>query len=159
MNTVVYPGTFDPITHGHTDLVQRAAKLFDKVIVGVAANPKKNPLLSLERRVELTRQVLAHLPNVEVVGFSNLLSEFVRELQGNIVLRGLCAVSDFEYEFQLADMNRKVALVIEYLFLTPTNHLSFVSSSLIREIAALRGNITEFVDPVVAQALKEHFGY
>ncbi len=159
MNTVVYPGTFDPITHGHTDLVQRAAKLFDKVIVGVAANPKKNPLLSLERRVELTRQVLAHLPNVEVVGFSNLLAEFVREHQGNIILRGLRAVSDFEYEFQLADMNRKLAPGIESLFLTPTNHLSFVSSTLIREIAALRGNITEFVDPVVAQALKEHFGY
>ena len=159
MNTVVYPGTFDPITHGHTDLVQRAAKLFDKVIVGVAANPKKNPLLSLERRVELTRQVLAHLPNVEVVGFSNLLAEFVREHQGNIILRGLRAVSDFEYEFQLADMNRKLAPGIESLFLTPTNHLSFVSSTLIREIAGLRGNITEFVDPVVAQALKEHFGY
>ncbi len=159
MNTVVYPGTFDPITHGHTDLVQRAAKLFDKVIVGVAANPKKNPLLPLERRVELTRQVLAHLPNVEVVGFSNLLAEFVREHQGNIILRGLRAVSDFEYEFQLADMNRKLAPGIESLFLTPTNHLSFVSSTLIREIAALRGDITEFVDPLVAQALKDHFGY
>src|SRR5690554_2388161 len=106
MNIVVYPGTFDPITNGHTDIVQRAARMFDKVIVAVAANPKKNPLLALEKRVELTRQVLSHLPNVEVKGFSNLLAEFVTEQQGNVILRGLRAVSDFEYEFQLADMNR-----------------------------------------------------
>ena len=159
MNTVVYPGTFDPITNGHTDIVQRAARLFDRVIVAVAANPKKNPLLPLERRVDLTRRVLSHIPNAEVVGFSNLLAEFVHQNKANIILRGLRAVSDFEYEFQLADMNRKLAPGVESLFLTPTNHLSFVSSTLIREIAALNGNISEFVDPVVAQALKEHFGY
>ena len=159
MNIVVYPGTFDPITNGHTDIVQRAARLFDKVIVAVAANPKKNPLLALEKRVELTRQVLSHLPNVEVKGFSNLLAEFVHEQQGNIILRGLRAVSDFEYEFQLADMNRKLAPGVESLFLTPTNHLSFVSSTLIREIASLGGDVSEFVAPEVAQALKERFGY
>jgi pantetheine-phosphate adenylyltransferase len=159
MNTVVYPGTFDPITHGHTDMVQRAARLFDRIIVAVAANPKKNPLLSLEKRVELTRQVLAHVPNVEVVGFSNLLADFATEHQANVILRGLRAVSDFEYEFQLADMNRKLAPAIESLFLTPANHLSFVSSTLIREIAALNGNVQEFVAPVVAHALKERFGH
>lgn len=159
MNIVVYPGTFDPITNGHTDIVQRAARLFDKVIVAVAANPKKNPLLPLEKRVDLARTVLAHLPNVEVMGFSNLLAEFVQEQQANVILRGLRAVSDFEYEFQLADMNRKLAPNVESLFLTPTNHLSFVSSTLIREIASLNGNISEFVAPEVAQALKERFGY
>lgn len=159
MNIVVYPGTFDPITNDHTDIVQRAARLFDKVIVAVAANPKKNPLLTLEKRVELTRQVLSHLPNVEVKGFSNLLAEFVHEQQGNVILRGLRAVSDFEYEFQLADMNRKLAPTVESLFLTPTNHLSYVSSTLIREIASLGGDVSEFVAPEVAQALKERFGY
>ncbi len=159
MNIVVYPGTFDPITNGHTDIVQRAARMFDKVIVAVAANPKKNPLLALEKRVELTRQVLSHLPNVEVKGFSNLLAEFVTEQQGNVILRGLRAVSDFEYEFQLADMNRKLAPGVESLFLTPTNHLSFVSSTLIREIASLGGDVSEFVAPEVAQALRERFGY
>lgn len=158
MNIVVYPGTFDPITNGHKDLVERAARMFDRIIVAVAASPKKNPLLSLDKRVELATRVLAHLPNVEVKGFSNLLAEFVRQHQANIILRGLRAVSDFEYEFQLADMNRKLAPGVESLFLTPTNHLSFVSSTLIREIAALGGDVQEFVDPVVAQALREHFG-
>jgi len=157
MNTVAYPGTFDPITNGHSDLVERASKLFDRVIVAVAESPKKRPLLPLEQRVELTKTALAHLPNVEVVGFSGLLAEFLRKHNANIILRGLRAVSDFEYEFQLANMNRKLAPEAESLFLTPDEHLSFISSTLIREIASLGGNVAEFVHPAVNAALKQHF--
>ncbi|HSG03166.1 MAG TPA: pantetheine-phosphate adenylyltransferase [Marinobacterium sp.] len=157
MNTVAYPGTFDPITNGHSDLVERASKLFDRVIVAVAESPKKRPLLPLEQRVELTKTALAHLPNVEVVGFSGLLAEFLRKHNANVILRGLRAVSDFEYEFQLANMNRKLAPEAESLFLTPDEHLSFISSTLIREIASLGGNVAEFVHPAVNAALKQHF--
>lgn len=153
MNIVVYPGTFDPITNGHTDLVERAARMFDHVIVAVADNPKKKPLFDLEQRVDLAEQVLSHLHNVEVVGFSNLLVEFVREKHANIILRGLRAVSDFEYEFQLADMNRVLAPNVESLFLTPSQQYSFISSTLVREVASLGGDIKPFVHPVVAQAL------
>lgn len=157
MNTVAYPGTFDPITNGHSDLVERASKLFDRVIVAVAESPKKRPLLPLEQRVELTRQALVHLDNVEVVGFSGLLAEFLRKHDANVILRGLRAVSDFEYEFQLANMNRKLAPEAESLFLTPDEHLSFISSTLIREIASLGGDVAEFVHPAVNAALKQHF--
>ncbi len=157
MNTVAYPGTFDPITNGHSDLVERASKLFDRVIVAVAESPKKRPLLPLEQRVELTKQALSHLDNVEVVGFSGLLAEFLRKHNANIILRGLRAVSDFEYEFQLANMNRKLAPEAESLFLTPDEHLSFISSTLIREIASLGGDVAEFVHPAVNAALKQHF--
>ena len=157
MNTVAYPGTFDPITNGHSDLVERASKLFDRVIVAVAESPKKRPLLPLEQRVELTKQALAHLNNVEVVGFSGLLAEFLRKHDANVILRGLRAVSDFEYEFQLANMNRKLAPEAESLFLTPDEHLSFISSTLIREIASLGGDVAEFVHPAVNAALKQHF--
>jgi pantetheine-phosphate adenylyltransferase len=157
MNTVAYPGTFDPITNGHSDLVERASKLFDRVIVAVAESPKKRPLLPLEQRVELTKQALAHLDNVEVVGFSGLLAEFLRKHDANVILRGLRAVSDFEYEFQLANMNRKLAPEAESLFLTPDEHLSFISSTLIREIASLGGDVAEFVHPAVNAALKQHF--
>lgn len=157
MNTVAYPGTFDPITNGHSDLVERASKLFDRVIVAVAESPKKRPLLPLEQRVELTKAALAHLENVEVVGFSGLLAEFLRKHNANIILRGLRAVSDFEYEFQLANMNRKLAPEAESLFLTPDEHLSFISSTLIREIASLGGDVAEFVHPAVNAALKQHF--
>lgn len=157
MNTVIYPGTFDPLTHGHTDLIARASRLFEKVIVAVAASPKKNPLFSLEERVALAKAVTARFPNVEVTGFSTLLADFAQEMNANVLLRGLRAVSDFEYEFQLADMNRKLAPNVESLFLTPANHLSYVSSTLIREIAALGGNVSEFVDPVVCDALKAKF--
>lgn len=153
MNTVVYPGTFDPITNGHIDLVERAARMFDHIIVAVADNPKKRPLLDLETRVDLGQQVLSHLHNVEVVGFSNLLVEFVRERQANIILRGLRAVSDFEYEFQLADMNRVLAPTVESLFLTPSQQYSYISSTLVREVAALGGDIKSFVHPAVAQEL------
>ncbi|MDX1634532.1 MAG: pantetheine-phosphate adenylyltransferase [Marinobacter sp.] len=157
MTTVVYPGTFDPITNGHTDLIERAGKLFNTVIVAVAYSPKKQPLLSLDERVELVRSATRHLPNVTVTGFSNLLAEFVVQQGATVILRGLRAVSDFEYEFQLADMNRRLAPTVESVFLTPANHLSYISSTLIREIAALGGDITEFVDPVVAEALKRKF--
>lgn len=155
MNRVLYPGTFDPITHGHTDLVERAARLFDEVIIAVAASPKKGPLFSLEQRVELAREVTAHLPNVKVYGFSNLLAHFVKEIEANVLMRGLRAVSDFEYEFQLANMNRKLAPDVESLFLTPCEQYSFISSTLVREIAALDGDISQFVHPVVAKALAE----
>lgn len=155
MNRVLYPGTFDPITHGHTDLVERAARLFDEVIIAVAASPKKGPLFSLEQRVELAREVTAHLPNVKVYGFSNLLAHFVKEVEANVLMRGLRAVSDFEYEFQLANMNRKLAPDVESLFLTPCEQYSFISSTLVREIAALDGDISQFVHPVVGKALAE----
>jgi pantetheine-phosphate adenylyltransferase len=155
MNTVVYPGTFDPITNGHTNLVERAAKLFDRIIIAVAASPKKNPMFPLEKRVEIAREVLSHIENVEVMGFDCLLAEFVKEHQVNVILRGLRAVSDFEFEFQLADMNRRLVPQAESLFLTPDNHLSYISSTLIREIASLGGDVSEFVAPAVIKALEE----
>ncbi|GGO77784.1 phosphopantetheine adenylyltransferase [Marinobacterium nitratireducens] len=158
MNTAVYPGTFDPITNGHTDLVQRAARIFDRVVVAVAASPKKAPMLPLEQRVGLAKTVLAHLPNVEVIGFDCLLANLVKQQNANIILRGLRAVSDFEYEFQLANMNRKLAPQAESMFLTPAEHLSFISSTLIREIASLDGDVSKFVHPAVEQALRESLG-
>ncbi|MCQ4290980.1 pantetheine-phosphate adenylyltransferase [Pseudomonas stutzeri] len=158
MNRVLYPGTFDPITMGHADLVERASRLFDHIIIAVAANPKKNPLFPLEQRVELAREVTRHLPNVEVMGFSTLLAHFVKEQNANILLRGLRAVSDFEYEFQLANMNRQLAPEVESLFLTPSEKYSYISSTLVREIASLGGDVSKFVHPAVMQALKERFG-
>lgn len=155
MNIVVYPGTFDPITNGHTNIVERASKIFDKLIIAVAASPKKKPLFGLDARVKLARQVLSHIPNVEVVGFDNLLADFVRTHQANVILRGLRAVADFEYEFQLADMNRRLVPQAESLFLTPDNHLSYISSSLIREISYLGGDVSAFVSPLVVTALNE----
>lgn len=157
MNTALYPGTFDPITKGHTDLAERASRLFDRVVVAVAASPKKNPAFPLEQRVELAREVLSHLPNVEVVGFSSLLAHFVKDVDANILLRGLRAVSDFEYEFQLANMNRQLAPQVESLFLTPSEKYSYISSTLVREIAALGGDVTQFVHPAVHQALLTRF--
>lgn len=153
-NRVVYPGTFDPITNGHLDLVERASRMFEHVIVAVADSPKKNPLFTLAERVELARAVLTHLPNVEVTGFNKLLAHFVREQRGNVLLRGLRAVSDFEYEFQLANMNRALAPEIETVFLTPSENLSFISSSLVREIALLGGDVHQFVPPNVIEALR-----
>jgi pantetheine-phosphate adenylyltransferase len=157
MPKVIYPGTFDPITNGHTDLIERASRLFDEVLVAVAYNSRKKPLLELEERCDLVRQATAHVPNVTVMGFSNLLAEFVRSQHATVILRGLRAVSDFEYEFQLADMNRRLAPELESVFLTPTNHLSYISSTLIREIASLGGDVSEFVDPAVQRALKKKF--
>ena len=155
MNTVVYPGTFDPITNGHTDLVERAARMFDHIILAVADNPKKKPMLDVETRVDLAKDVLGHLHNVEVVGFSSLLAEFVQEKQANIILRGLRAVSDFEYEFQLANMNRVLAPNVESMFLTPAEKYSYISSTLVREIASLGGDVSNFVHPAVAKALQK----
>jgi len=155
MNIVVYPGTFDPITNGHTDLVEGAARMFDHIIIAVADNPKKKPTLDIDTRVDLANEVLGHLHNVEIVGFSNLLADFVQQKNANIILRGLRAVSDFEYEFQLANMNRVLAPNVESMFLTPAEHYSYISSTLVREIAALDGDITKFVHPAVAKALKE----
>lgn len=157
MNTVLYPGTFDPITKGHMDLVGRAAKIFDRVVIAVAASPKKNPAFSLEQRVAMAREVRKEFPNVEVVGFSTLLAHFTREVGANVLLRGLRAVSDFEYEFQLANMNRQLAPEVESLFLTPSEKYSYISSTLVREIAALGGDVTKFVHPVVHKALLERY--
>jgi pantetheine-phosphate adenylyltransferase len=154
---VIYPGTFDPITNGHTDLIERAGRLFDHVVVAIAYNPKKSPLLTLDERCELVAAATAHLPNVTVTGFSNLLADFVQEQGATVILRGLRAVSDFEYEFQLADMNRRLAPEVESVFLTPANHLSYISSTLIREIASLGGDVSEFVNPSVEKALKRKF--
>ena len=156
MNTVVYPGTFDPITNGHTDLVERAARLFDHIIIAVADNPKKRPLLDLETRVDLAKSVLGHLANVEVVGFNNLLADFVKERNAKVILRGLRAVSYFEYEFQLANMNRVLAPNVESLFLTPSEQYSYISSTIVREVSALGGDVSNFVHPLVAKTLKKY---
>jgi pantetheine-phosphate adenylyltransferase len=152
----VYPGTFDPITHGHGDLVARAAPLFDKVIVAVAKSSGKAPRFDLEERVELARTALGDIPNVEVRGFDTLLARFVGECGATVILRGLRAVSDFEYEFQLASMNRHLIPQAETLFLTPAEEWSFISSSLVREIASLGGDVSDFVHPAVQKALRRH---
>ncbi|HBK57477.1 MAG TPA: pantetheine-phosphate adenylyltransferase [Xanthomonadales bacterium] len=153
----VYPGTFDPITAGHVDLVSRAASLFDRVVVGVAESPSKQPAFSMDARVEMARLALADLGNVEVVGFNSLLAEFVRKLGASVLLRGLRAVSDFEYEFQLASMNRHLIPEVETLFLTPAEQYSFISSSLVREVARLGGDVSSFVHPAVQAALSRRF--
>ncbi|MEM6773841.1 MAG: pantetheine-phosphate adenylyltransferase [Pseudomonadota bacterium] len=155
--TVIYPGTFDPITNGHVDLVERAAKLFDRVVVAIAYSEKKTPLFSLDDRVTLCAESLKKIDNVEVCGFSNLLTEFAPSVGAHCVLRGLRAVADFEYEFQLANMNRALNPEFESVFLTPAEHLSYISSSLVREIASLGGNVTPFVPTVVSDALRERF--
>lgn len=152
--TALYPGTFDPITNGHADLIRRAERLFERVIVAVAANPKKQPLFALTERVELARAVLADHARVSVVGFDNLLVDFVRAQGAQVILRGLRAVSDFEFEFQLAGMNRRLAPEVETVFLTPSEQETFISASLIKEIALLGGDVTPFVDARVAAALK-----
>ncbi len=151
--SIVYPGTFDPVTNGHADLVQRAARLFDRVIVAVAEHSGKRPCFSLEERVTMATRALAGIDGVEVRPFSGLLVEFVRACGAQAILRGLRAVSDFEYEFQLASMNRQLAPEIETLFLTPAERYAFVSSSLVREVARLGGDVSAFVHPEVARAL------
>lgn len=153
----MYPGTFDPITHGHEDLVRRCLRLFDRVVVAVAASPNKTPLLSLEERVALARNVLEGLPGVTVTGYEGLTVDFARRHDLRAIVRGLRAVSDFEYEFQLATMNRHLTAEVETVFLTPTEHYTFVSSSLVREIVELGGDISHFVHPQVEQLLKAKF--
>ncbi len=155
---VLYPGTFDPITNGHIDLIERAASMFDGVIVAIASSEKKKPMFTLDERVELAEKSIAHLPNVRVVGFSKLLSRFCAEQNTHTVLRGLRAVSDFEYEFQLANMNRQLDPDMETVFLTPAEHLSYISSSLVREIATLGGDVSKFVPHVVHQELQKRYG-
>ncbi len=152
----MYPGTFDPITNGHHDLVRRAASIFDRVIVAIAANPNKAPMFSLETRIDLARRVLHDIPHVEVVGYSDLTVEFARKNNVSVVMRGLRAVSDFEFEFQLANMNRHLSPDIETVFLTPQEQFTFISSTLVREIAVLGGNVAEFVHPIVEVELKKH---
>ncbi|MBD3669880.1 MAG: pantetheine-phosphate adenylyltransferase [Gammaproteobacteria bacterium] len=153
--TAVYPGTFDPITNGHTDLIERASRLFDKVIVAVAANPGKQPMFSQDERVYLATQVLSHLDNVKVSGFGTLLVDYVREQKASVILRGLRAVSDFEYEFQLAGMNRRLAPDVETIFMTPAEQYAYISSSLVKEIAVLGGQVDEFVHTEVMAALSD----
>ena len=153
----VYPGTFDPITNGHIDLINRAAPLFERLIIGIAESPGKGPTLPLALRVELAQQAVAHHAHVEVRGFDCLLAHFVAEVGGGVLLRGLRAVSDFEYEFQLASMNRHLIPEVETLFLTPAEQYGFISSSLVREISRLGGNISGFVPPAVAAALQSQW--
>ncbi|MBK9493388.1 MAG: Phosphopantetheine adenylyltransferase [Alphaproteobacteria bacterium ADurb.BinA280] len=153
----VYPGTFDPITNGHIDLVARAAPLFERIVVGVAESPNKGPGFELADRIALAQTCLADIPNVEVLGFDTLLADFVRRVGGGVLLRGLRAVSDFEYEFQMASMNRHLIPEVETLFLTPAEQYSFISSSLVREIARLGGDVSGFVHPLVDAALKKRW--
>jgi pantetheine-phosphate adenylyltransferase len=154
MIKAVYPGTFDPLTRGHEDLVRRAATLFDKVVLAIADSKAKKPYFTLEERIAMAREVLGDMKNVEVVGFSSLLTEFVRKQGARVVLRGLRAVSDFEYEFQLAGMNRNLYPEMETVFLTPSEQHMFISATLVREIATLGGDVSEFVHPLVAKKLK-----
>lgn len=153
----MYPGTFDPFTNGHNDLVRRACGIFDKVVVAIAANPGKAPLFPLDLRIELARAVLADVPNVEVTGYTGLTVEFARAHGLKVMMRGLRAVSDFEFEFQLATMSRHLTDQVETVFLTPTEQFNFISSTLIREIASLGGDVRKFVHPLVADALKQRF--
>jgi pantetheine-phosphate adenylyltransferase len=153
--TAVYPGTFDPITLGHADLVRRASRLFDRLIVAVADSRAKQPFFTLDERVEMAREVVKDLPNVEVMGFSGLLMKFVQAQGARVVVRGLRAVSDFEHEFQLAGMNRDMYPDVETVFLTPGEQFMFISATIVREISTMGGDTTKFVPPLVAQRLKE----
>lgn len=156
-NKAIYPGTFDPITNGHADLIHRAAKMFSSVTVGIAYSPSKKPLFTLEERVELAQEITKDLDNVSVIGFKGLLADFAQAQNANILIRGLRAVSDFEYEFQLANMNRRLNPDLESVFLTPAEENSFISSTLVKEVALHRGNVHEFCHPIVEQALLKKF--
>ena len=155
MKVAVYPGTFDPMTMGHVDLVKRASKLFDSVIIAIASSDSKKPMFSLEERIEIGNKIFADDPKVEVVGFSGLLVNFAKDNDANILIRGLRVVADFEYEFQLANMNRAMSPDIESVFLTPKEEYSYISSSLVKEIATMGGDVTRFVDPVTLEALNQ----
>ncbi|MFL2840782.1 MAG: pantetheine-phosphate adenylyltransferase [Pseudohongiellaceae bacterium] len=155
MKTVIYPGTFNPITNGHTDLVERASRIFDHVIVAISSSSQKSADLSMDLRIELADRVLSGLPNVEVCGFHGLLTSFVKSRGSKLILRGLRTVADFEYEFQLVGMNRVLDPNIETVFLAPDEHLAYISSTLVREIASLGGDISQFVDPIVAEAISD----
>ncbi|WP_206486081.1 pantetheine-phosphate adenylyltransferase [Thalassotalea sp. G2M2-11] len=152
----IYPGTFDPVTNGHTDLIERASQLFTHVIVGVAASPSKQPRFDLAQRVAMIEEVTKELSNVSVVGFSGLLVDFAKKNKANVLIRGLRAVSDFEYEFQLANMNRRLYPELESVFLTPAEENSFISSTLVKEVALHQGDVSQFVHPVVKAALEQN---
>ena len=154
--SAIYPGTFDPITNGHHDLVRRAASIFDRVVVAIAANPNKAPMFALDQRVEMARSVLADVPRVEVMGYNGLTVDFAREQGLSVIVRGLRAISDFEFEFQLANMSRHLSPDIESVFMTPQEQYTFISSTLVREIAVMGGNVSEFVHPLVEAELKKH---
>ena len=154
----IYPGTFDPLTNGHSDLIARARPLFDKVIVAVAGRSSKVPMFDIKERIELARTVLKEMNNVEVCGFDSLLVDFAREKRAKVILRGLRAVSDFEYEFQLASMNRKMAPAVETMFLMPAEQYAFISSTLVKEVASLGGDVSAFVHEGVHQAMKDKMG-
>ncbi|AUX74296.1 pantetheine-phosphate adenylyltransferase [Erwinia pyrifoliae] len=153
----IYPGTFDPMTNGHLDIVTRAARMFDRIVLAIAASPSKKPMFSLEERVALASEVVAHLPNVDVVGFSDLLANFAKAQQANVLVRGLRAVSDFEYEMQLAQMNRHLLPTLESVFLMPSEQYAFISSSLMKEVARHGGDVESFLPTAVYQALKARF--
>ena len=155
--TAIYPGTFDPITDGHLDIISRASKLFHKVIIAVAVNQGKTPLFSLEERVLMVEEVTSKLPNITIIGFGNLLVDCAKENKASVVLRGLRAVSDFEYEFQMAGMNRRLSPELETMFLTPAEQYEFISSSMIREIAKLKGDVSSFVPQCVEDRLIKKF--
>ncbi|OUS26585.1 pantetheine-phosphate adenylyltransferase [Thalassotalea sp. 42_200_T64] len=154
-NKAIYPGTFDPVTNGHADLIERAALLFDHVVVGVAASPSKKPRFDLAERVKMITLITSHLDNVSVQGFSGLLVDFAKECDAKVLIRGLRAVSDFEYEFQLANMNRRLYPELESVFLTPAEENSFISSTLVKEVSLHGGDVSEFVHPVVKLALEK----
>ncbi len=155
MASILYPGTFDPITNGHADIVRRASRIFEKVVVAIAANPGKAPAFPLDMRVKLAREVLSDVRNVEVTGFTELTVEFARKHKLQAVLRGLRAVSDFEFEFQMAAMNRHLGPEVETIFMTPAEQFTFISSSLVREIAILGGDVSQFVHPAVQAELRK----
>jgi pantetheine-phosphate adenylyltransferase len=155
--TAVYPGTFDPITRGHEDLVRRAAGIFDRVVVAIASNPNKAPIFNIEERVGMARAVFADLPNVELTGYQGLTVDIAQQLGNAVIVRGLRAISDFEFEFQLANMGRHLAPGVETMFLTPKEQFTFISSTLVREIASLGGDVSEFVHPLVVEAFKRKF--
>ena len=157
MTIAVYPGSFDPITNGHIDLVERASRLFDKIVLGIATSQRKGPLFDIDERIKLASDALSHVPNVEILGFDYLLVNFVKDCKADAIMRGLRAVSDFEYEFQLANMNRALSPNVESVFLTPAERFSYISSSLVREISSLNGDVSKFVPPNVAAALNEKF--
>ena len=153
-SVAVYPGTFDPLTSGHEDLVKRASSLFDRVIIGVAESRTKRPMFSLDERVEIAREVLTGYPNIEIHGFDCLLMDFMRQHGASVIMRGLRAVSDFEYEFQMAGMNRSLYPDVETVFLTPDENYMFISATMVREIATLGGDVSKFVHPLVVERLK-----
>ena len=152
---VLYPGTFDPLTLGHIDLIKRAARMFDETIIAVAANPQKEPMFNLDERVSMVEHCIKAIPSTRVIGFSGLLIDVLHEQQSRVILRGLRAVSDFEFEFQLASMNRRLNSDTETIFLTPSEQYTFVSASIVKEIARLNGDVAQFLDPHVNQCLIE----